>query len=94
MSFFHGFGKAMFYGGIFVAGYAVSSYVNKDIRYDVIRYDKKPFLVDKKLSERVEIITEGGKLQLGNLEYRIKCLVEDDKLKETLNNLKNKWGEK
>jgi len=48
MSFFHGFGKAMFYAGIFVAGYAVSSCVNTDIRYDVTRYDKKPFLVDKK----------------------------------------------
>jgi len=31
-------------------------------------------------------------MQLGNLEYRIECLVEDDKLKETLNNLKDKWG--
>jgi len=91
MSFFHGFGKAMFYGGIFVAGYAVSSCVNTDIRYDVTRYDRKPFLVDKKLSERVEIINEDGKMQLGDLEYRIECLVEDDKLKETLNNLKNKW---
>jgi hypothetical protein len=49
-------------------------------------------LVDKKLSERVEIINEDGKMQLGNLEYRIECLVEDDKLKETLNNLKDKWG--
>ncbi len=94
MGFFHGFGKAMFYGGLFVAGYAMHGCVSNDARYDVARYSGKPFLVDKKLSERVEITNKSGKMQLGDLEYRIECLIDDDKLKDTIYSLKRKLGVK
>jgi hypothetical protein len=94
MSFFRGFGKVIFYSGLFVAGYAIHGCVNDDIRYDVRRYDKNPFLVDKKLGHRVEIVDDNGKTQLGDLEYRVECILENPRLKEALDGLKNKWGRK
>lgn len=94
MGFFEGFGRVMFYGGIFIAGYTVSGCVREDPRYDVVRYEEKPFLVDKKLSERVEIKSENGKLQLGDLEYRVECVLEDSRLMECVNSLKDKWDVK
>ncbi len=94
MGFFEGFGRVMFYGGIFIAGYAVSGCVREDPRYDIVRYEEKPFLIDKSLSERVEIKNENGKLQLGDLEYRVECVLEDDRLMECVNSLKKKWSVK
>lgn len=94
MGLFEGFGKVMFYGGIFVAGYVVSGCVREDQRYDIVRYEEKPFLVDKKLSERIEINRHNEKLQLGDLEYRVEGVLEDDRLMECLSSLKNKWDVK
>ncbi len=91
MSFFGGFGRAIFYSGIFIAGYSVSGCVREDPRYDVVRYEERPYLVDKKLSEKVEIKKDNGKLQLGDLEYRVECVLEDRRLLECLNTLKEKW---
>ena len=67
MSFFEGFGRIIFYTGIFVAGYSVSGCVREDPRYDVVRYEEKPYLVDKNLSKKVEIKNDNGNLQIGDL---------------------------
>lgn len=94
MGFFESFGRAMFYGGIFVSGYAVSGCIREDPRYDIVRYEEKPFLLDKRLSERVEINNENGKLQLGDLEYRLEGVLDDNRLIDCVNSLKKKWGVK
>lgn len=91
MAFFEGFGRAVFYTGIFVAGYSVSGCVREDPRYDVVRYEEKPYLVDKSLSKKVEIKNDNGNLQLGDLEYRVECVLQDRRLLSCLNTLKEKW---
>jgi len=92
MGFFRGFGKIVFYSGLFVAGYAVKGCVSEDMRYDIRRYGEKPFLVDKKLGQRVEIVNDNDCVQLGDLEYRVECILENPRLKESLELLKSKWG--
>ncbi|MBT4577053.1 hypothetical protein HOM13_03380 [Candidatus Woesearchaeota archaeon] len=91
MSFFEGFGRIIFYTGIFVAGYSVSGCVREDPRYDVVRYEEKPYLVDKNLSKKVEIKNDNGNLQLGDLEYRVECVLEDRRLLRCLSTLKERW---
>tara|TARA_Y100000310_G_scaffold285479_1_gene308957 strand:- start:2900 stop:3184 length:285 start_codon:yes stop_codon:yes gene_type:complete len=85
-----GIGKVFFYGGLIVAGYAMHGCVNNDKRYDVRRYDGTPYLIDKRLDERLVITSDGEKMQLGDLEYRVESVLEDDKLREHLNKLKRK----
>ncbi len=92
MGFFKFFGKGLLYAGLFGLGYAVHSCVAEDIRYDVRRYEGKPYLVDKVLGEKIEILRENDKMHLGGLEYRLECLIEDSRLKLCVDSLKKKWG--
>jgi hypothetical protein len=90
MGFAEGFGKLCFYTGIFAAGYMTHSCVGEDQRYDIRRYSEKPYLVDKTLGERVEIKYENEKLQLGDLEYRVECILEDHKFEDHIESLKGR----
>lgn len=92
MGFFNFLRKTAMYGGLIFVGYAMHGCVSNDSRYSIKRYDKKPFLVDKRMGERIEIFNRNGKMQLGDLEYRLECIIEDNQLKDCIDSLKNKRG--
>ncbi|MDP3917233.1 MAG: hypothetical protein Q8Q42_03010 [Nanoarchaeota archaeon] len=94
MAFFNFLKKVAVYGGFFLVGYAMHGCTNSDERYAVKRYNKDPFLVDKKIGERVEIFNENGKMQLGDLEYRLECLLENSNLRNCISSMKDKWRNK
>jgi len=76
------------YAGIFSLGYATHGCITADVRYDVRRYNEEPYLIDKKLGERIVIRESNGKMQAGSLEYRVHNILKDDRLQECLRQLK------
>jgi len=91
-----GFGKFLFktglYIGIFLLGYTVHGCISQDNRYIVRKYTDYPYLVDKKFGDRIPVMQVNGKMQTGNLEYRINGILKDDRLEEYLNFLKKNQG--
>ena len=86
-----------FYMGVFALGYSAHGCVSSDPRYDVRRYEKVPYLIDKKLEEKIPITEIAGKMQAGTLDYRVSSILQDDRLQEYLEYLKkeeSRWTKK
>lgn len=86
--------KAMLCTGLFVAGYSLHSCNSEDARYDVRRYNNLPYLVDKKLDRKVQIVDSKGCMNLGDMEYRLFTLLNEEGLRDYVKSLEGKDVEK
>ena len=82
MGFFRFLGKVAFYTGIFATVHAIHGCINEDSRYDIRRYEGRPYLLDKDVGKIIEILEEKGKLKLGNLEYMVDSALDKSNMKE------------
>ncbi len=79
--------NTMLCAGLFVAGYTLHSCNSEDTRYDIRRYHDLPYLVDKKLGRQIQITNRNGFMNLGDLQYRLVTLLNEEGLHDYINSL-------
>ena len=94
MGFFRFLGKVAFYAGIFTVVHAIHGCIREDSRYDIRRYEGKPYLLDKDSAKIVEILDEDKKMRLGDLEYLVDSSLDDSRIEEYISRIKYRFEEK